>query len=68
MKYDLTNGVITSAKEGYVFVVVCLSRCLFVCLLATLRKSFRTDCHEICREVVVAVEFIRKVGNGPMNK
>jgi len=38
--------VITSAKEGYVFVVVCLS----VCLLATLRKNFRSAWHEICRE------------------
>jgi len=37
---------ITSANEGYVFVVVCLS----VCLLATLRKNFRTHLHAILRE------------------
>jgi len=33
-------------KGGYVFVVVCLS----VCLFATLRKNFLTDLHEIFRE------------------
>jgi len=38
--------IFTSAKEGYVFVVVCL----FVCLSATLRKNVRTDLHEIFRK------------------
>jgi len=37
-------------QGGYVFVVLCLSVCLFVCLLATLRKNFPTDLHEIFRE------------------
>jgi len=30
---------------------LCFRRCLYVCLLATLRKNFRTDLHEILREV-----------------
>jgi len=42
----VSQPIITSAKEGYVFVVVCL----FVCLLATLRENFQTDLHEIFRE------------------
>jgi len=41
--------IITSAKEDYVIVVVCLSVCLYVCLLATLRKNVQTDLHEIFR-------------------
>jgi len=41
--------IITSAKEDYVIVVVCLSVCLYVCLLATLRKNVQTDLREIYR-------------------
>jgi len=38
--------IITSAKEDYVFVVVCMS----ISLLAILRKNFGTDLYEIFRE------------------
>jgi len=49
----IVYALITSAKEGCVFIVVCLS----VCLLATLRKSF-----------LIGMKFAGKVGSGPMKK
>jgi len=39
---SMPKKIITSAKEGYVFFIVCS--------LATLRKNFWMDLHEIFRE------------------
>jgi len=39
-------AIFTSAKDDYVFVVVCLS----VCLLATLHENFGTDLRAVFRE------------------
>jgi len=54
LRFSTIITIITSAKEGYVFVVVCLS----VCLLATLRKNSERICMKVSE----------KVDNGPVNK
>jgi len=56
LRFFCSRVFITSAKEGYVFVVVCLSVCLFVSNFA--QKTSKRIC----------MKFSGTVGNGPMNK